>query len=424
MSDYGSEWAVIGGLMLDNSQMVDIDICRDDFANAEYGEIFDAIQVLINTGQTADIITVSNYLDELTGKKWLPTVGGIAKEARELPNNIKGYASILSIESKKRQAKTYAANLLNEIDQDIGQIDHAIRGLMTLDTTKRNNTYNIEQALKAAIDDIDRVHNSEGLAGIKTGIDHLDKLTGGWQNSDLIVIGARPAMGKTAVMLNHAVHADVPLAIFSTEQPYNQIAQRLIAIDGRVKADRMRAGSMQEDDMQRAFMSASRLSKKQIHIYDKASPTISEIMREARKLKFKYDIKIMFVDYIQRLRGDNGNKAKHEQIDDICQGLKTLAKELNIPVIALAQVNRQVEQRSDKRPMMSDLKDSGAIEQEADIIMTLYRDEVYNENSNDVGIIETNVVKNRHGQIRTIRSTWRGEYMRVENYVPESSYSA
>jgi len=416
-----AEWSIIGELLNNNSSVGEIDLSPDDFANEEFSEIYKAILFLINSGQIANFVTVSAYLDERTGKKWIPTVGGIAKEAGALVGSVKTYAKIIKVESKKRAVKMICAELLNTVDSDVNIVDSAIKDLMLLDNKAGSDVREIGESIRAALEDLEKARDSEGLTGIETGISGLNEITGGYQDSDLIVIAGRPAMGKTAVMLNNVIASDVSAGVFSTEMSHNQAAGRMLAIDSGVNAEGMRLGKLKDDEYPKLTASCARFASRKIFIHDKSAPTIEEIAREARKMKFKYDIQILFIDYIQRLSGDK-NLPKHMQVDHICQGLKTIAKELSIPVVALAQVNRKVEERTNRRPMMSDLKDSGAIEQEADLIITLYRDEVYNEDSPDKGSLELNIVKNRHGACRMIRTTWLAKSMQVRDYMPERAY--
>jgi len=417
-TDIDAEWSIIGELLNNNSAVSEIELSPDDFANEEFSEIYNAILYLINSGQIANFVTVTAYLDERTGKRWMPIVGGIAKEAGKISGSVKAYSQIIKTESKKRAVKMICADLLNTVDSDVNMVDQAIKDLMLLDNSKGSDVREIGESIRAALEDLEKARDADGITGIDTGLESLNDITGGFQNSDLIVIAGRPAMGKTAVMLNNALASGVPCGIFSTEMAHNQAAGRLLAIDSGVNAEGMRLGRLRDDEYPMLTASCARFASRKMFIYDKSAPTIEEIAREARKMKFKYGIKILFLDYIQRLSG-NSSQAKHQQIDHICQGLKTIAKELKIPVVALAQVNRKVEERTNRRPMMSDLKDSGAIEQEADIIITLYRDEVYDEDSTDKGSIELNIVKNRHGACRMVRATWLAKSMRVRDFIPE-----
>jgi replicative DNA helicase len=242
-------------------------------------------------------------------------------------------------------------------------------------------------------------------------------MLGGLHGGDLVIVGARPAMGKTALMLNmaaSALMAGFPVGVFSGEQGVSQITQRLIAIQGRIPVMRMRNGSLIGEDWSKLSAAVASLKDRGMYIFDKPAPTLSDIVRRARSWHYNHGIKAIYLDYLQRVKITT-KAPRHEAIGEIAAGLKELARELNIPVIALAQVNREVEKRVNKRPFMGDLKDSGTIEQEADQIFMLYRDEVYNEETKDKGLAEINIEKNRHGSTGRVDLAWRGEYLRFEN---------
>jgi replicative DNA helicase len=279
------------------------------------------------------------------------------------------------------------------------------------------------QVMKRAIEIIEEADSKKGgVFGVPSGLTDLDKVLGGFHNSDLYVVGARPAIGKTAMLLNFANAAGVAGGVISAEQPAEQIGLRLIAIDGKVCAHKMRNGDLEEHDFARIALTARNLNQKEIHLYDKSGPTIMEVIRQARKWKMQYDIRILYVDYIQRLKWTDLKIARHEQVGNVVMCLKELARDLNIPIVALAQVNRDVEKRTDKRPNMGDLANSSEIEKEADCIMLLYRDEVYNDQTMDKGVIEIDVAKNRHGPTGWKKFIWQERFMRVENYAHDGSY--
>ncbi len=287
---------------------------------------------------------------------------------------------------------------------------------MGLSATRQNHECSISQALKKSLDMIEEANNITGPVGIATGISKLDEVLGGFHDSDLYVIGARPAMGKTAFLLNLANAHNEQVGIISTEQPAAQLGIRLIAINGRVNSQRMRTGTLNDYNWDKITASVTNLHENNnIWINDKSSINILELTRQARKWKHQHNIKALYIDYIQRIKWTNQKMEKWEQVGNVVLSLKELARDLNIPVIALAQVSRNAEQRDDKRPTMADLANSSEIEKEADIVMTLYRDEVYNENSPQKGIMEINVCKNRHGPIGNVMAAWIEKYMRIEN---------
>ena len=247
-----------------------------------------------------------------------------------------------------------------------------------------------------------------------SGLQKLDRALGCFRNGDLIVFGARPSIGKTAVMLNFALSAKKPVGIISTEQGRVQMGARTMSIDSRVSLHKQRTAALDKSDWQNMTKCLSKMRDVKAWLNDKPSATINDILRQARKWKQLHNIGALYVDYIQHIPGDN-RIPRHLQVESTVVALKNLARELDIPVVALAQVNRKVEDRTDKRPFMSDLKDSGSIEQEADQIALIYRDEVYNDPSPLQGIIEFNIAKNRHGPIGKLDAVWLGEYLLVKD---------
>lgn len=413
MQNYDMELAVVAGMMQDNSRIQEIDLLADEFAFEIPRSIYAAIQELAAQRIPADVITVAEYMQTTShvGDDWFTQISHIVQNVVGV--NVNAYAERVRDAATKRKAAQIANALMDTANEGQGAVDEAIRALMELGRTKRKFEYNIKETLRGALDEIERSMEKGELSGVPSGIKDVDDILGGFHDTDLVVIGARPAMGKTAFLLNCLLGANCSAGFISAEQGHAQIGTRLIAIDGKVNAQDMRRASRLDDStFARITASVSRMMPRNIVINDMPAPTLQDIQRQARKWKFRNDIKALYVDYIQRVKG-NGKLPRHEQVGEIAMGLKELARELQIPVIVLAQVNRKVEERSNKRPMMSDLKDSGAIEQEADVIMTLYRDEVYDENTKDSGVIEIGVQKNRHGVTGVIRAAWRGEFLQV-----------
>lgn len=422
-----SEFAVLGGLLLENSRLAEIDLAPSDFLAGTNAAIFEAITDLIREGREADAVTVADMLERSPGKRgdgWLQRTVGMASNTPSAAN-IRAYAQIVREESIRRKAVAVAENLRIGLRDGMEAVDRAIRELMLLSSPRRDHECTVKQAVTGAVDVIEKAFNAGGkLTGVPTGIADLDASLGGLQKSDLIVFGARPSVGKTAVMLNLADNAGVPVGIISGEQGRDQVGLRLIAKNGKLNAHRMRVGKVQDHEWPGIVASVAKLAGKSILINDKPNPSIDDVMRQARKWKFQYDIQALYVDYLQRIRTPEMPRApRHEQVGHIALSLKELARELDIPVLALAQVNRNVEDRANKRPNMADLKDSGSIEQEADVIGLLYRDDVYDEDSADKGIIEINIGKNRHGPTGMIRAAWIAESMLVENLYQPRAYA-
>ena len=239
---------------------------------------------------------------------------------------------------------------------------------------------------------------------------------GGFHDTDLIVVGARPAMGKTALLLNFMLNADVSSGFISTEQSSMQVGLRLMCIQGGVNGSKLRSGNFNENDWSAVNSSMAYLSQKNIFIDEETRPTIAEVSRQARRWKQQYGIKALWVDYIQRIEGTDSRAPKVERVEEVVKGLKSLARELELPVVALSQVNRNVDARTDKRPSMGDLSDSSAIEKEADQVIMLYRDEVYNDKTDSPGVAELIIEKNRHGPTNYIRLGWTGENFRFKEF--------
>ena len=406
-----AEHAVIGGLLLDNSKIADIDLTPFDFCDAGMGQIFAAMRALESKNHPFDVYTVPEELSRATGRDWNVTIATIQRNAVSAVN-VHLYAQHVKRFRRNRDARAIAQQLQKDVGQDDGAIDRAIAELMALDTQSKQTTHSMREVMRQSVDYIDVVHRKGGtITGIQTGLKDLDFQIGGYQDSDLLVLGARPAMGKTGFLLSSALACDVPAAILSAEMSAMQLGLRAISSDGKVDSQLLRTANLDETDWPKINAAVKRLADLPVWVDDRSSPTIAEVQRWARKMKQKHGIKILFVDYLQRLKGNNPRMGRIDQVGEIVLGLKSLAKELNIPVVALAQVNRDVEKRPDKRPQMGDLANSSEIEKEADEIIMLYRDEVYNEDSQDKGIAEFIFEKNRHGPTGTVRAAWIPQYM-------------
>lgn len=422
MSD--AEFAVIGGMLSEPVLITELDdLYPEDFTIASLRLVYAEMIDMVLGRHVIDILTVSERLERKYGQDDLMLLGKCIKACVSTAN-LKSYAKIIRDESQKRRAMSIASLLLDTVKHDgLDAVDVAIKDLMALTMTRKNHEVSISQVMKRAIEIIQLADESKGgLIGVPSGLLDLDRILGGFHDSDLYVVGARPAIGKTAVLLNFANNANTPCGIISAEQPAEQIGLRLIAIDGRVCAHKMRNGELEELDYTRVATTAAQFNRRNnIHIYDKSGPTIMEVIRQARKWKMQHDIKILYVDYVQRIKWTDMRIARHEQVGNVVMCLKELARDLNIPVVALAQVNRDVEKRPDKRPNMGDLANSSEIEKEADCILLLYRDEAYDENSMDKGIMEIEIAKNRHGPTGFKKFVWLEKFMRVENYSHEYS---
>lgn len=358
--------------------------------------------------KTIDHASVSHELLKKTGREFLGIAYGLSSDTFNY-GFFKSYENIILYNYRKRMILEISKNLSKNLNPD-----EAIQSLMGIDTEERNYSFTMKEAVFTAIENAQKSAAVDGLTGLSTGLTELDDIFGGLQKSDLYILGARPAMGKTATALNFLINNDVPTLIFSTEQPYDQIGLRAISIKSGVSAAKIRKAEFEGNDIAHMNAGALQLAENKSHIYDKGVLTITELMREARRFKYTYGIKAIYVDYIQRIKGSKVQD-KRLEVAEVVTSLKSLAKELNIPVVALAQVSRKVDERNDHRPTMADLLESGAIEQEADVIMFLYRDEIYNKKTSDKGIIEILIRKNRHGGIGDVRCAWLAKTMQVKN---------
>jgi len=432
-----AEQSVLGGLLLDNSawdKVADV-VTGPDFYRADHRTIFQHIGDLIEGGKPADALTVAESL-ERSGK--LADVGGqpyLGSLAANTPSaaNIRRYAEIVHERAIMRTlasvgteiadsvfspAGKTAAQLLDEAEGRVFQIAEAgARG--------KTGFVSIDDLAAKVVTRMDELYHSDNpsdITGIPTGYADLDSMTSGLQPSDLIIVAGRPSMGKTAFALNIAEYVAIdfglPVAVFSMEMSGEQVAMRLLGSVARVSQHKIRTGRMEEDDWSRVTKGLEKLQNANIFIDDSGALNPLELRARARRLyRSCGNLGLIVVDYLQLMSGsraDNENRAT--ELSEISRSMKALAKELNVPIVALSQLNRSVESRTDRRPMMSDLRESGAIEQDADLIMFIYRDEVYHPDSPDKGRAEIIIGKQRNGPIGMKKLTFRGEFTRFENY--------
>ena len=432
-----AEQAVLGGLMLDTEawdQIADM-VVEEDFYRRDHRLIFHAISELADRSSPFDVVTLSESLEST---RQLDAVGGLAalgELAKNTPSaaNIKAYASIVREHSVLRQlvrAGTDIANsayvtegrnsaeLLDTAEQKVFEIaDKGSRG--------RRGFVSIRSLLSKAVDRIDTLfHQEEPITGVSTGFTDIDEMTAGLKPSDLIIVAGRPSMGKTTFAMNFAENAairhKVPVAIFSMEMPGEQLAMRMMSSLGRIDQHKIRTGKLDDDDWPRLTSAISLLDEAPLFIDDTPALSPNELRARARRLKREHDLGLIVIDYLQLMQIPGHSENRTNEISEISRGLKALAKEMNVPVITLSQLNRSLEQRPNKRPVMSDLRESGAIEQDADVIMFIYRDEVYDEDSVDKGTAEIIIGKQRNGPIGTRRLTFLGQYTRFENFTVDT----
>ncbi|NID06630.1 replicative DNA helicase [Luteibacter jiangsuensis] len=443
-----AEQAVLGGLMLAPGALDKVSgrITADDFYRRDHRLIFKAMLGLANRGDPCDAITLGEWFERNGFVEVEPTY--LMELANSTPSaaNIGAYAAIVRDHSTRRRVIDTATRLVEQAfaaNDDTGElIDSGITELMGMQHVESSSEFTLKQALSMAYEAAEQVKKLGGqIPGVSTGLSDLDDVLGGLHDSDLIVIGARPAMGKTALLLNLALAAyrgpvqfdengnpfrtPLPGGLISTEQPVVQIGARLLSLEGGVKASRLRNGAHDESDLERLFFAVRRLQDRQLMINDRATVTITDVQRQARRWKQEHNIGVLWVDYIQRIRGSDRRARKHEQVAEVAAGLKDIARELDIPVVALAQVSREVEKRvKDLRPNMGDLSDSSEIEKEADQILMLYRDEVYHPDTPDKGLAEILIEKNRHGPTGLVRAQWIPETMKFSDWRPGRDWDA
>lgn len=425
-----AEQSVLGGLMLapDRIDAISARLEVDDFYRRDHRAIFCAMLELSRRGTPCDAITlgdwfVANDLGDHVDSTYLIELANDTPSAA----NVEAYARIVREKAMRRRVIDVASQMVEQAfgaEQDAPElIDTGIAQLMGMQHVEQNSEYSLRQALTIAYEAAESAKARGGrIPGIPTGLTELDEVLGGLHNSDLIVIGARPSMGKTALLLNIGLADDSAAGLISTEQPVVQMGSRILSIEGGINASRLRNGSHDDEDLGQMANAVARLMPRELMIYDRATVTIGDVQRTARRWKQKHGIKRLLVDYVQRIKGNDPRASRIDQVGEVAIGLKDIARELDIPVVALAQVNREVEKRTDKRPNMGDLANSSEIEKEADQVLMLYRDEVYNAESQDKGIAEISVEKNRHGPTGFVRAAWLAETMRFRDLSSRESY--
>jgi len=431
-----AEQSVLGGLMLDNrawERLADM-LVAEDFYRRDHQLIFNAIGELAERGQPCDAVTVSEFLErraELVDAGGLAYLGQLAKDTPSAANVV-AYAEIVRERSMLRSLISVggeiAASAYNPEGRDPSDlVDEAERRVFEIaEQGKRRGSgfVHLRKILPGTIDRLDELQNSEGhITGLPTGFDDLDRMTAGLQAGDLVVVAGRPSMGKTSLAMNIAEHAAisaaVPVAIFSMEMSAEQLSFRMISSLGRVNQSHLRTGNFSDEDWHRINAAVTLMSDAKIFIDDSPALNPTEVRARARRLRREHGLGLIVLDYLQLMQVPGTSENRATEISQISRSLKALAKELAVPIIALSQLNRSVEQRTDKRPVMSDLRESGAIEQDADLIAFIYREEVYNKETMRKGIADIIIAKQRNGPVGEVPLTFLGEYTKFENYVPD-----
>jgi len=431
-----AERSVLGGLMLDDQSWFDLVelIKPSDFYRTQHQIIFEAMMVIENKDQPLDAVTLS---EELQNQGQLEKVGGVgylADIADSTPGatNVLAWARIVRERSILRQLIGAANNIADAAFNPDGResdllLELAEQSVFQISENRLNDSgpEKIGPALlQSAVEKVQFLFANKGsITGVPSGFKDLDKKTTGFQDSDLVIVAGRPSMGKSALAINfveHAIMSDRSALVFSLEMPSEQIVMRLLSSLGRIDQNRLRTGELLDEDWTRFTGAVSQLRDKKLYIDDTAALTPADLRSRARRVDREAGgLDLIVVDYLQLMRTTNNGENRAVEISEISRALKALAKEMDCPVIALSQLNRQLESRPDKRPMMSDLRESGAIEQDADVILFIYRDEVYDENSVDQGIAELIIGKQRNGPIGKVRVSYIGHLTKFEDLAAE-----
>jgi replicative DNA helicase len=433
-----AEQSILGGILLDNhaiNSVIEI-LETSDFYSEAHRKIFSAVVELSEKSEPSDLITLSNLLRD---KKQLDDIGGVAYLASLVDNvpsaaHIAHYSRIVKEKSIMRRLIAVSTEILNksyESSSNVNDVlDDAENAIFQISENKiKPSFFPLKELIKDSFKSIERLYEKKALiTGVPTGYDDLDQLTSGLQKSDLIIIAGRPSMGKTALAINIAqnasIKAGIPVAIFSLEMSREQLALRMLASEARVDSQRLRKGFLGETDWPKLTTAAGTLSDAAIFIDDTPGISALEMKAKTRRLKAEHGLGLVVLDYLQLMRGRESLMQREQEISEISRSLKALAKELNVPVVALSQLNRQVESRTDKRPQMADLRESGAIEQDADVILFIYRDEVYNksEDNPEKGLAEIIVGKQRNGPIGRVKLSFLKDYTRFESLATTREY--
>ncbi|WP_071393128.1 replicative DNA helicase [Bacillus tuaregi] len=425
-----AEQAVLGAIFLEPSSLTLASeiLIPEDFYRGAHQRIFDAMLSLNDKGEAVDLITIT---EELAAKKLLEDVGGfsyLSELAGSVPTaaNIEYYAKIVEEKSILRRLIRTATNIAQEGYTREDEVDvllsEAEKDILAVSQRKNSGAFHdIKDVLVRTYDNIEQMHNSAGeITGIATGFTELDKMTAGFQRNDLIIVGARPSVGKTAFALNIsqsvATKTGENVAIFSLEMGAEQLVMRLLCAEGNIDAQRLRTGALTDEDWGKLTMAMGSLSNAGIFIDDTPGVRVQDIRAKCRRLKQEHGLGMILIDYLQLILGSGrSGENRQQEVSEISRSLKGLARELQVPVIALSQLSRGVEQRQDKRPMMSDIRESGSIEQDADIVAFLYRDDYYDKESENKNIIEIIIAKQRNGPTGTVSLAFVKEYNKFVN---------
>ena len=424
-----AEQSVIGSMIMDSEAIMTASeiLTSEDFYQRQYGILFDAMVELYNEGKAVDLVTLQDRLKE---KDVPPEVASLEFVKDILDSvytsaHIRQYASIVHEKAMLRRLIRTTEGIANacyagkESTEDIF-VDTEKQIFDIIQQNTSGEYVPIKDVVLNALDKIEMASRTKGnVTGIPTGFIDLDYKTAGFQPSDLILVAARPSMGKTALVLNIAQHMafreDVTVAVFSLEMSKEQLVNRLLSLESRVDSQSIRTGNLTDEDWSKLIEGAGVIGKSHLIIDDTPGISVTELRSKCRKFKMEHNLGIIIIDYLQLMTGSKRSESRQQEISDISRSLKAVARELNVPVVALSQLSRAVEQRPDHRPMLSDLRESGAIEQDADVVMFIYRDDYYNKDTAKPNVAEIIIAKQRNGAIGTIELAWLPQYTKFAN---------
>lgn len=424
-----AEQSVIGSMIMDKDAIIVASelLSSEDFYQHQYGILFDAMIELNNEGKPVDLITLQNKLKEKELPAELSSLEFIRDLITSVPTsaNVKYYANIVSEKAILRRLIKVTEGIANEcylskepVETILEQTEKQVFDVVQ--NKSSGDFVDIKEIVLSSLESIEAASKSKGsVTGIATGFYDLDYKTAGLQPSDLILVAARPSMGKTAFVLNVAEYvalkSNVCTAIFSLEMSKDQLVKRIISMNSKVDSQAIRSGELQDEDWTKIVESAKTIGNSRLIIDDTPGISISELRSKCRKFKLEHNLGLVIIDYLQLMSGSKKSESRQQEISEISRSLKALAREISAPVIALSQLSRAVEQRPDKRPMLSDLRESGAIEQDADVVMFIYRDDYYNHDSEEAGVSEIIIGKQRNGPTGTVKLAWLSQFTKFAN---------
>ena len=430
-----AEQSVIGSMIMDKDAIVTVSeiLIAEDFYQNQYGVLFDAMVELFNEGKPVDLVTLQNRLKEKELPPELSSLEFIRDLVAVVPTstNAKYYANIVKEKAILRKLIKVTEGITNECYLSKESVEVILE-----DTEKKvfdivqnrsgSDFVSIDKIVLQSLESIEAASKSKGsVTGIATGFYDLDYRTAGLQPSDLILVAARPSMGKTAFVLNIAeyvaVKSHVCTAIFSLEMSKDQLVKRMLAMNSRVDSQAIRSGELKDEDWGKLVESVKTIGNSRLIIDDTPGISIAELRSKCRKFKLEHNLGLVIIDYLQLMTGNRKSESRQQEVSEISRSLKALAREINAPIIALSQLSRAVEQRPDKRPMLSDLRESGAIEQDADVVMFIYRDDYYNHDTEEPGVAEIIIGKQRNGPTGTVKLGWQANFTKFVNL--ERAYS-